>query len=177
QLPTYRPPTGAFTPGGNGVGVIHAVGRDVWHLKSGQRVVLSSHFVAAENVPEPAQIPIGVTSFGGAGEAVQADWHQVAHLLLPRQHSAPEHIEPPTGNTHPGPNPLYLTGSTERACSTPPLAMVASWSTREGKAREPLGPLVVFQFPAGHPSSRGRFPLMREKVGHGMMVWSLLSLM
>jgi hypothetical protein len=37
---------------------------------------------------------------------------QVAHLLLPRQHSAPEQIEPPSGNTHPGPNPLYLTGST-----------------------------------------------------------------
>jgi alcohol dehydrogenase len=74
KLPTYQPPTGAFTPGGNGVGVIHAVGRDVWHLKPGQRVVLSSHFVAAENVPDPAQILIGITSFGGAGEAVQADW-------------------------------------------------------------------------------------------------------
>ncbi|MDQ6801062.1 MAG: zinc-binding alcohol dehydrogenase family protein [Acidobacteriota bacterium] len=74
RLPGYRPPSGAFTPGGNGVGVIHSVGRDVWHLKPGQRVLLSSHFVAAENVPEPAQILIGITSFGPESEAIQADW-------------------------------------------------------------------------------------------------------
>jgi|SRR5712672_2195654 len=35
QLPMYNPPKGAFTPGTNGVGVVHAVGRDVWHLKPG----------------------------------------------------------------------------------------------------------------------------------------------
>lgn len=74
KLPTYRVPPEAFIPGGNGVGVIHAVGRDVWHLKPGQRVVLSSHFITAENVLEPAQILIGVTSFGGVGDAIQADW-------------------------------------------------------------------------------------------------------
>lgn len=74
KLPTYIAPSGIFTPGGNGVGVIHAVGRDVWHLKPGQRVVLSSHFVAPENVAEPAQILIGVTSFGGISKAVQDDW-------------------------------------------------------------------------------------------------------
>jgi alcohol dehydrogenase len=74
RSPTYRPPAGAFTPGGNAVGVVHAVGRDVWHLKPGQRVVLSSYFVAAENVPEPAHILIGLTSFGGEGDAAQADW-------------------------------------------------------------------------------------------------------
>src|SRR6266851_3166641 len=74
KLPVYNPPPGPFTIGTNGVGVVEAVGRDVWHLKPGQRVVLSSHFVAAENVEDPAQVLIGVTSFGGAGEAVQADW-------------------------------------------------------------------------------------------------------
>lgn len=74
QLPIYNPPKGAFTPRGNGVGVVHAVGRDVWHLKPGQRVVLSSHFTAAENVEDPAQILIGVTAFGPDAERVQADW-------------------------------------------------------------------------------------------------------
>lgn len=74
KLPTYRPPHGAFTPGGNGFGTIEAVGRDVWHLKPGQRVVLSSHLVTSENVADKAQILIGVTNFGGAGEAQMADW-------------------------------------------------------------------------------------------------------
>src|SRR5882724_6335187 len=36
KLPMYNPPKGAFTPGTNGLGVVHAVGRDVWHLKPGQ---------------------------------------------------------------------------------------------------------------------------------------------
>ncbi len=49
KLPVYNPPPGPFTIGTNGVGVVEAVGRDVWHLKPGQRVVLSSHFVAAES--------------------------------------------------------------------------------------------------------------------------------
>src|SRR5882762_9141239 len=59
KLPVYHPPPGRFTIGTNGVGVVEAVGRDVWHLKPGQRVVLSSHFVAAENVEDPAQVLIG----------------------------------------------------------------------------------------------------------------------
>ncbi|WP_371823945.1 alcohol dehydrogenase catalytic domain-containing protein [Phyllobacterium sp. 628] len=74
KLPSYRLPPGAFTPGGNGVGVIEAVGRDVWHLKPGQRVILSSHLVAAENVADKAQTLIGITSFGGKSDVVQADW-------------------------------------------------------------------------------------------------------
>ena len=73
KLPFYNAPQGAFTPGTNGVGVIEAVGRDVWHLKPGQRVV-SPHFVAGENVEDPAQILIGLTAFGGGSAAVQADW-------------------------------------------------------------------------------------------------------
>lgn len=74
KLPFYNAPQGAFTPGTNGVGVIEAVGRDVWHLKPGQRVVFSPHFVAGENVEDPAQILIGLTAFGGGSAAVQADW-------------------------------------------------------------------------------------------------------
>jgi threonine dehydrogenase-like Zn-dependent dehydrogenase len=74
KLPFYNAPQGAFTPGTNAVGVIEAVGRDVWHLKPGQRVVFSPHFVAGENVEDPAQILMGLTAFGGGSAAVQADW-------------------------------------------------------------------------------------------------------
>jgi alcohol dehydrogenase len=74
RLKTYLPPQGAFTPGGNGYGVVEAVGRDVWHLKPGQKVILSSHLVAADNVPDRGQILIGVTQFGGVGASMQADW-------------------------------------------------------------------------------------------------------
>lgn len=74
KLTFYSPPKGAFTPGTNGVGVIEAVGRDVWHLKLGQRVILSPHFVAGENVDDPSQILIGLTAFGAGSATVQADW-------------------------------------------------------------------------------------------------------
>lgn len=74
KLTFYNPPPGKFTPGTNGVGVIEAVGRDVWHLKTGQRVVFSPHFVSNENVEDPAQILIGLTAFGTGSTAVQADW-------------------------------------------------------------------------------------------------------
>jgi alcohol dehydrogenase len=74
KLTFYIAPQGAFTPGTNGVGVIEAVGRDVWHLKPGQRVLFSPHFVAGENVEDPAQILIGLTAFGADSAAVQADW-------------------------------------------------------------------------------------------------------
>ena len=73
KLPVYNPPPGPFTIGTNGVGVIAAVGRDVWHLKPGQRVVLSSHFVSPENVEDPAQVLIGLTSSPDAAP-VLADW-------------------------------------------------------------------------------------------------------
>jgi alcohol dehydrogenase len=73
KLPAYNPPPGPFTIGTNGVGVVEAVGRDVWHLKPGQRVVLSSHFVAAENVEDPAQVLIGLASSPEAAQ-VLVDW-------------------------------------------------------------------------------------------------------
>jgi alcohol dehydrogenase len=74
RLTFYRPPTGKFIPGTNGVGIIEKVGRDVWHLQPGQRVVFSPRFMAAENVSDPAQILIGLTAFGEGSAAVQADW-------------------------------------------------------------------------------------------------------
>src|ERR1700754_1638479 len=73
KLPVYNPPPGPFTIGTNGIGVIEAVGRDVWHLKPGQRVVLSSHFVASENVEDPSQILIGLTSSPEAAPVLN-DW-------------------------------------------------------------------------------------------------------
>ena len=73
RLPAYHPPPGPFTIGTNGVGVIEAVGREVWHLHPGQRVVLSSHFVVPENVEDPAQVLIGLTSSPDAAQ-VLVDW-------------------------------------------------------------------------------------------------------
>jgi alcohol dehydrogenase len=74
KLTFYSPPPGKFTLGTNGVGVIQGVGRDVWHLMPGQRVVLSPHFVAGENVEDPAQILIGLTAMGAGTAAMQVDW-------------------------------------------------------------------------------------------------------
>jgi alcohol dehydrogenase len=73
KLPFYNPPQGEFTIGTNGVGVVEAIGRDVWHIKPGQRVLISSHFVARDNVDDPGQILIGLTAGAGA-DAVLADW-------------------------------------------------------------------------------------------------------
>jgi alcohol dehydrogenase len=99
KLPFYNPPQGPFTIGTNGVGVVEAVGRDVWHLKPGQRVVLSSHFVAPENVEDPMQILIGLTAGAGA-EAVLADWPDgtlAEYALMPVEAVTPvqglDHIE------------------------------------------------------------------------------------
>lgn len=74
KLPIYQAPRRPFIPGGNGVGTIHAVGEGVWHLQRGQRVVISSHMVAQENVRNPAQILLGVTSQGPIATHMQDDW-------------------------------------------------------------------------------------------------------
>ena len=73
KLPFYNPPQGEFTIGTNAVGIVEAVGRDVWHIKPGQRVLISSHFVARDNVDDPGQILIGLTAGAGA-DAMLADW-------------------------------------------------------------------------------------------------------
>jgi alcohol dehydrogenase len=91
KLPAYNPPPGLFTIGTNGVGVVEAVGRDVWHLKPGQRVVLSSHFVAPENVEDPAQVLIGLTSSPDAAP-VLADWPDgtlAEYALMPAEAVTP----------------------------------------------------------------------------------------
>ena len=54
-VPIYSPPDSPFTPGGNAIGAVHAIGPEVYHVKAGQRVVVSSHIVAHENASEPAQ--------------------------------------------------------------------------------------------------------------------------
>ena len=74
KLAIYRTPGGAFAPDGSGVGVAHEAGADVWHLAPGQRVVLSSHVVAQENVAEPAQILLGITAAGPTTEHLQSYW-------------------------------------------------------------------------------------------------------
>lgn len=74
DLPTYSTPGVPFTPGGNAVGVVEAVGRDVWSVKPGQRVVMSSLFVSSERVVDPTQVLIGVTAMDAGGTAMQADW-------------------------------------------------------------------------------------------------------
>jgi len=74
KLPSYSAPPGPFTPGTSAVGDIQAIGRGVWHLRPGQCVLVSPHFIAAENVPDPAQVLIGLTAFGPGSDTVQADW-------------------------------------------------------------------------------------------------------
>ncbi len=87
RLPIYNPPEGAFTPGGNAVGIVHAVGPEVYHLKPGQRVIVSSHVVADENVPEPAEFLLGITAAGPEAKALQADWRDgtlAEYALVPK---------------------------------------------------------------------------------------------
>ncbi|QGY32451.1 zinc-binding dehydrogenase [Pantoea cypripedii] len=74
RLPVYRAPDKRFTPGGNGTGVIYSVGENVWHLKPGQRVVISPHFVTNENVSSPGQILLGVTGQGDVAGRMLNDW-------------------------------------------------------------------------------------------------------
>jgi alcohol dehydrogenase len=86
RLPIYSPPDGPFTPGGNAIGTVHAIGPEVYHLKPGQRVMVSSHIVANDNAAEPAQFLLGITS-GPAGKSLQADWRDgtlAEYALVPK---------------------------------------------------------------------------------------------
>jgi alcohol dehydrogenase len=97
KLPFYNPPKDEFTIGTNGVGTVEAIGRDVWHVKPGDRVLLSSHFVARDNVDDPAQILIGLTA-GAGGDAVLKDWPDgtlAEYALAPI-----EAVTPATGLEH-----------------------------------------------------------------------------
>jgi alcohol dehydrogenase len=68
------------------VGVIEAVGRDVWHLRLGQRVVGVAAFVAGDNIEDPAQILIGLAAMGAGTAAMPADWRDgtLAEFALAR---------------------------------------------------------------------------------------------
>jgi alcohol dehydrogenase len=87
RLPIYNVPKTEFTPGGNGVGVVTAVGKDVWHVKPGQRVIISSHLRAGENVEDPAEFLLGITARGAIAEVMQSDWPNgtlAEYALLPK---------------------------------------------------------------------------------------------
>ncbi len=73
-LPIYNPPPHEFTLGSNAIGYVEEVGQDVWHLKPGQRVALSSHIVARDNVRSPMMILLGITKNGNAALPAQLDW-------------------------------------------------------------------------------------------------------
>lgn len=92
KLPIYDPPEGWFTPGGNAVGIVHAVGPDVCHIHPGQRVFVSSHIVADERIAEPAQILLGVTAMGPSGKSLQQDWRDgtlAQYALVPKSSVTP----------------------------------------------------------------------------------------
>lgn len=87
KLPVYDPPEGWFTPGGNAVGTVAAVGQDVWHVRPGIRVLISSHIVADERVDEPGQMLLGITAPGPAAKPIQNDWRDgtlAEYVLVPK---------------------------------------------------------------------------------------------
>jgi alcohol dehydrogenase len=86
KLPMYNPPPGAFTIGTDGVGTVEAIGREVWGVRPGQRVVISPRFFPRENVAEPPEVLIGLTSISPGAEPVLADWPDgtfAEYALLP----------------------------------------------------------------------------------------------
>jgi len=78
----YAVPAQPFVPGTNGIGVVESVGAGVYHLKAGERVLLSPHHVVDERTANPAQLLIGLTAMGSGGFAsipaetlaLQRDW-------------------------------------------------------------------------------------------------------
>ncbi|HEV7449787.1 MAG TPA: alcohol dehydrogenase catalytic domain-containing protein [Pseudonocardiaceae bacterium] len=68
----YNPPADPFTPGTNGLGIIEAVGEDVFGLHAGQRVLATGYVVAAENVADPAQALLSMTALPSLAPAEEA---------------------------------------------------------------------------------------------------------
>jgi len=93
-LPGYLYPKVPFTPGTNGAGTIAVVGSDVWHLRPGQRVVVSPYMVATENVEEPAQMLGGLTAISPDSEPFFTTWRDgtlAEYLLAPVNAVTPVH--------------------------------------------------------------------------------------
>jgi alcohol dehydrogenase len=91
KLP-YWYPSHAFTPGTNGIGIVAAVGEDVYHLSVGQRVAVHPLLVANEIVDEPAQALIGLTGISAdSGEMIDtwADGTLREYVLMPASTIAP----------------------------------------------------------------------------------------
>ncbi len=74
KLAVYNPPPKEFTMGSNAIGYVEEVGQDVWHLRKGQRVSLSSHIVARDNVKNPMMLLLGITRNGDTALPAQLDW-------------------------------------------------------------------------------------------------------
>ncbi|CAH2806925.1 MAG: Alcohol dehydrogenase, zinc-binding [uncultured Paraburkholderia sp.] len=167
KLPFYSPPEGEYTIGTNGVGVVETVGRDVWHVRARQRVLISSHFVARDNVDEPGQVLIGLTA-GAGSQTVLADWPDgtlADYTLVPVEAVTPvdglDHIDSaqlaalsrfivPFGGLLRGRlaagETVVVTGA--RAPTAPRPAMSnTSWSSPKPPIPYPLSPMPTSQMP------------------------------
>jgi alcohol dehydrogenase len=86
KLMHYSPPPQEFTIGSNAIGNVEEIGADVWHLKTGQRVIVSSHIVARDNVDSPMMILLGITKNGEEALSAQQDWPDgtlATYVLVP----------------------------------------------------------------------------------------------
>ena len=73
RLPIYSPPDGPFTPGGNAIGTVHAIGLKCITSRSANGSWSRRTLSRAKMLPEPAQFLLGITA-GPAGKSLQADW-------------------------------------------------------------------------------------------------------
>ena len=92
KLAVYNPPDQEFTMGSNAIGRIVNVSKDIWHLKAGQRVVISSHITSRENVEDPAMILLGITRAGDTAIPAQQDWPDgtlAEYVLVPAEAVTP----------------------------------------------------------------------------------------
>ena len=78
----YAMPAQPFVPGTNGIGIVETVGAAVYHLRSGDRVILNPHYAVDERTANPAQLLIGLTAMRSSRAAamppeplaLQRDW-------------------------------------------------------------------------------------------------------
>ncbi len=70
----YSYPDKPFTPEANGIGVIREVGEGLYHLKAGQRVVVTPYLVASDPVVDPAQILMGLSGISSDSGRMLEEW-------------------------------------------------------------------------------------------------------